>query len=164
MPRTKTPIGAALAAVADDLRDVDGPRCVVLVTDGGETCGGDPAAAIAELRAGGIDATVNIVGFALEDGPLKDQMMAWAAAGHGRTSMPLVPTSWSPRWPPRVSAPFRVDGPDGEVYEAARSAAAPSRSIRGHTRVEVLTDPVIEFEDVVVEGGESVILELPQTE
>jgi hypothetical protein len=34
----KTPIGASLAKVADDLRDVHGERLVILVTDGEETC------------------------------------------------------------------------------------------------------------------------------
>ncbi|MEJ7901912.1 MAG: VWA domain-containing protein, partial [Thermomicrobiales bacterium] len=40
----RTPIGAALESVAVDLGPGDGPKIVVLVTDGEETCDGDPAA------------------------------------------------------------------------------------------------------------------------
>ncbi|MGN6486340.1 MAG: hypothetical protein ACTHLT_00790, partial [Devosia sp.] len=47
----KTPIAASLRAVADDLREATGPRVVVLVTDGEETCGGDPRAEIEALVA-----------------------------------------------------------------------------------------------------------------
>jgi hypothetical protein len=38
----KTPLAAALERVATDLGGVDGPKIVVLVTDGEETCGGNP--------------------------------------------------------------------------------------------------------------------------
>ena len=51
--RVNTPLGAALGRVAADLRDATGPRIVVLVTDGEETCGGDPRGAIAGLVAQG---------------------------------------------------------------------------------------------------------------
>ena len=44
--RAKTPIGASLLAAKDDLAGVEGPATVVLVTDGEETCEGDPPAAI----------------------------------------------------------------------------------------------------------------------
>ena len=133
----------------------------MLVTDGGETCGGDPAATIAELRAGGIDVTVNIVGFALEDGALKDQMIAWADVRSGTYFDAAGADELVTAMAAAVSAPFRVYGPDGEVFEGGTIGGGPIRDRSGTYRVEVLTDPVIEFEEVVVEGGQSVILELP---
>jgi len=66
----KTPIGAALDQVANDLAGVKGPKIIVLVTDGEETCGGDPATSIKRLTAQGFDVQVNIVGVAL-DGDLR---------------------------------------------------------------------------------------------
>ena len=63
----KTPIGASLDKAADDLKSVTGEKLIVLVTDGEETCGGDPAAAIERLRKAGIGTRVSIVGFALDD-------------------------------------------------------------------------------------------------
>ena len=67
-----------------DLAGVEGPVTVVLVTDGEETCDGDPKAAIAELERAGFNVRVNIVGFAIDDMLLKEQFEDWAQAGGGR--------------------------------------------------------------------------------
>ena len=79
----KTPIGASLEAVAEDLAGVEGRAVVVLVTDGEETCGGDPAAAIAKLKASGFQVSLNIVGFAIDEFALEQQFREWARLGNG---------------------------------------------------------------------------------
>jgi hypothetical protein len=79
----KTPIGASLDKAADDLRSVTGEKLIVLVTDGEETCGGDPAAAIANLRKAGVTTRVSIVGFALDDATLAATFRRWSDAGGG---------------------------------------------------------------------------------
>jgi hypothetical protein len=53
------------------------------VTDGEETCGGDPKAAIQSLRASGMDVRVNIVGFAVDEVVLKETFREWARVGNG---------------------------------------------------------------------------------
>ncbi len=84
MNLAKTPIADSLARVADDLAGAKGERVVVLITDGEETCGGDPAATIEKLREAGIELRVNIVGFALDDTELKNAFRYWASLGGGR--------------------------------------------------------------------------------
>ncbi len=79
----KTPIGASLDKAADDLKSVSGEKLIVLVTDGEETCGGDPAAAIANLRKAGVTTRISIVGFALDDKALADTFRRWSDAGGG---------------------------------------------------------------------------------
>jgi hypothetical protein len=79
----KTPIGASLEKAADDLKSITGEKLIVLVTDGEETCGGDPAAAIAKLRKAGIGTRVSIVGFALDDQQLAGTFRRWSDAGGG---------------------------------------------------------------------------------
>ena len=79
----KTPIGASLDKAADDLASVTGEKLIVLVTDGEETCGGDPAAAIERLRKAGIGTRVSIVGFALDDEKLATTFRRWSDAGGG---------------------------------------------------------------------------------
>jgi hypothetical protein len=79
----KTPIGASLDKAADDLKSVKGEKLIVLVTDGEETCGADPAAAIERLRKAGISTRVSIVGFALEDETLAATFRRWSDAGGG---------------------------------------------------------------------------------
>ncbi len=80
----KTPIGDSLRKVAADLASASGPRLVILVTDGEETCGGNPEQAIRDLVAAGIDARVSIVGFAIDELMLKESFEAWATLGGGR--------------------------------------------------------------------------------
>ncbi|MEM6663371.1 MAG: VWA domain-containing protein [Pseudomonadota bacterium] len=79
----KTPIGDALSYVTEDLKDIDGPRLIILLTDGEETCDGDASAEIAKLRAAGFDVQVNIVGFAIDDEELAATFARWAAEGGG---------------------------------------------------------------------------------
>jgi hypothetical protein len=79
----KTPIGASLDKAADDLKSVNGEKLIVLVTDGEETCGGDPAASIERLRKAGIGTRVSIVGFALDDEKLATTFRRWSDAGGG---------------------------------------------------------------------------------
>jgi hypothetical protein len=67
IPRSvRTPLAAAIAAVGDDLAGVTGPRVVVVVSDGRESCGGDPEAAVRSLIDQGFDVSVNVVGLGLD--------------------------------------------------------------------------------------------------
>jgi len=79
----KTPIGASLAKVTDDLKSVTGEKLVVLITDGEETCGGDPAAEIEKLRKAGVGTRISIVGFALDDQKLAATFRRWSDLGGG---------------------------------------------------------------------------------
>lgn len=83
MNLAKTPIAASLAKVTEDLDGAKAPLLVILMTDGEETCGGDPKAAIESLRAGGVDVRVNIVGFAIDEVGLKETFARWAQVGNG---------------------------------------------------------------------------------
>ena len=61
----KTPLTAAVKQAAQALEYTEGKTKVVLITDGVETCGGDPCALGKELKAAGPDFTVDVVGFGL---------------------------------------------------------------------------------------------------
>ncbi|SIT56488.1 von Willebrand factor type A [Mesorhizobium prunaredense] len=61
----KTPLTSAVRQAADALRYTEDKATVILITDGLETCKGDPCALGKELRAAGVDFTVNVVGFGL---------------------------------------------------------------------------------------------------
>ncbi len=66
-PRGKTPIASALRMAADAIPQSDRPANVLLISDGLETCGGDPCAAAGELAERGIDTRVHVVGFDLTE-------------------------------------------------------------------------------------------------
>jgi len=83
MNLAKTPIAATLAKAGAELAGKSGAHLLILLTDGEETCDGDPAAVIASLSAGGLDVRVNIVGFAIDELMLRETFQEWASLGNG---------------------------------------------------------------------------------
>jgi len=83
-PLGQTPIAYALNQAARDFGANQDDRAVVLVTDGIESCGGDPVQAARELREQGI--MVHLIGFGLGNGADEDtaslQAVANASGGH----------------------------------------------------------------------------------
>lgn len=70
-PKGYTPIAYSLEQSRNDLLDVgvgkEAKRVIILLTDGEETCDGDPVAVLKKLKAEGFDLTVYTVGFAVEE-------------------------------------------------------------------------------------------------
>jgi Mg-chelatase subunit ChlD len=69
-----TPIAYTLRQVQRDFGRAQGEKLVILVTDGKEECGGSPSAVVSELVAKGIKIRLNIVGFALAEAAVKQEM------------------------------------------------------------------------------------------
>ncbi|MCA0059739.1 vWA domain-containing protein [Mesorhizobium sp. B261B1A] len=61
----KTPLTSAVKQAAEALKYTEDKATVVLITDGLETCGGDPCALGKELESSGVDFTADVVGFGL---------------------------------------------------------------------------------------------------
>jgi Mg-chelatase subunit ChlD len=83
-PLGQTPIAYALNQAARDFGTLQDDRALVLVTDGIESCGGDPVQAARELREQGI--TVHLIGFGFGNTADEDtaslQAVANASGGH----------------------------------------------------------------------------------
>jgi hypothetical protein len=149
-----TPLGAALDQVANDLAGADGPKIVVLVTDGEETCGGDPRGAIERLVAQGIDVHVNIVGFALDDEELKREFQRWARIGNGQYIDAGNAEELDEAMRRAVAPPYRVLDAAGKVVATGVVGGSSIRVPPGTYTVEVLTEPVQRIEGVVIAAGE----------
>lgn len=156
----RTPLGAALAQVANDLADAGEPRLVVLVSDGEETCDGDPAAAIQGLVDQGVEVRVNIVGFALDDEALRTQFRQWAELGNGAYFDATSASELGEALEQALQPPFRVLGADGEVVARGIVGGEPVAIPAGTYTVEVLSEPVRSIEDVSVGGGEDLVVRL----
>lgn len=66
VPRGYTPIGASLRKAAEQLPD-SGPRSIVLVSDGIDTCSPPPPCEVAaELAADGVDLRIHTIGFQVD--------------------------------------------------------------------------------------------------
>ena len=111
----KTAIGASLEQVASDLSSVQGERLVILLTDGEETCGGDPAAAIDKLKKSGATVRVNIVGFAIEDPKLAVTFSHWASLGNGSYFDAKDAAGLSNALTQSMRSTFEVVTPQGQV-------------------------------------------------
>lgn len=112
---SKTPLAASLARVSEDLDGVNGERVVVLVTDGEETCDGDPEAAIRNLIASGVDVRVNIVGFAIDEYALQKTFERWAQLGNGTYIDAQNASDLADAVGQSVNAPFEVLDAGGHV-------------------------------------------------
>jgi Ca-activated chloride channel family protein len=81
-PRGYTPIGQSLRTAADAL-PAEGPRSIVLVSDGEDTCAPpDPCEVAEELAERGVDLRIHAVGFDV-DGPARQQLSCVAQVTGG---------------------------------------------------------------------------------
>ncbi len=62
-PTGSTPLTEAVKLAAQTLDYQTRPATILLVTDGKETCGGEPCELAADLAANGFDTTVHVIGF-----------------------------------------------------------------------------------------------------
>jgi len=81
-PKGMTPLTASLTKAAELLAEGEGEATVLLVSDGIETCAGDPCAAVAVLRDKGLKLVVHVVGFDVK-GAAVEQLQCIARAGGG---------------------------------------------------------------------------------
>ena len=88
-PKRGTPLADAIrraGAVASD----SAPSVLVIVSDGGDSCGGDPCAAARSVRAAKPNVTINVID--LSDTPADRQVLQCiASAGGGRVLSPGDP-------------------------------------------------------------------------
>jgi hypothetical protein len=154
----KTPIARSLELVADDLAGTSGPSVVVLVTDGEETCGGDPAAAVKQLRGLGFEVRVDIVGFAIDDDDLESEFRYWADLGGGRYHDAADAAALASSIRESLRASFAVLDDGGETVATGTLGGEPLRLPAGTYRLRV--EGQEEGAPVTVFAGEEAVLDL----
>lgn len=149
-----TPIAASLAAVADDLSKAGGARQVILITDGEESCGGDPAEAVRQLRDGG-PLTLAIVSLALEPDALavfealaEEVGASYVDVGSYEALSTAIAEALNPA--------YEVYDLEGNLVAQGRVGGEAVELPMGLYRVRVLSAPVEVFDNVRVPGDGSV--------
>jgi hypothetical protein len=164
MNLARTPIGESLRLVGEDLEEADGQRLVVLITDGEETCDGDPAASIRFLKDEGLDVRVNIVGLAIDDETLKSEFEEWARLGGGLYFDASSEEELGQALEQALRPKFQVLGPAGDVVAEGTVGSDPVSLPVGVYTVNVLGNPIQVFTNVQIQseqeqrltvGGES---------
>lgn len=77
-----TPLAGAIQKAGEMSSSYDGTTTIYIVSDGAETCDGDPIQGSKDLVAKNADSSVNIIGFDV-DGKTENQLKAVAEAGNG---------------------------------------------------------------------------------
>jgi Ca-activated chloride channel homolog len=81
-PKGMTPITFSVQKVAEGLKGIANETTIILVSDGEETCKGDPCALVRELKASGIKFVMHVIGFDVNE-KQKAQLSCIARAGGG---------------------------------------------------------------------------------
>ena len=82
-PVGKTPLSRSILQVAAGIRLHDAETTIILVSDGIDTCGGDPCKVVAELKKSGLNFVLHTVGLDVES-KAEQQLQCMAKAGGGR--------------------------------------------------------------------------------
>jgi hypothetical protein len=79
----QTPVAAALEKAAAAMRSLAGDKTIVLISDGVDTCNGDPVRAAERIREEmGIDVNIQVAGLGVDESA-KEQLKETASAGGG---------------------------------------------------------------------------------
>lgn len=160
MNLARTPIADSLKAIESDLKGASTGAAIILVTDGEETCGGDPAKVIKDLQAKGFDVNLNIVGFAIDDATLAGQFESWADLGGGRYFAADDQEGLSTAIEEALRIPFTVYDQGGNNVAQGQVGGKPVQLEQGFYRVVVNTSPSQTFDKIDVQGERDVVLKL----
>ena len=162
-PGGATPIALALELAKGDFEAVPDPKLILLVSDGMETCDGDPVSAAKDLLQTGYDLRIHVVGFDIgQQLPARDQLIEIArstgglyydarSSGELRRALSLV-------------APFSYTVYDEEgsvVFEGRIGEDGPSL-LAGIYTVVIDTSPPITLTSVVVQDQSTTLITVEQ--
>lgn len=160
---SQTPIADALRQVASDLED-GGGGTVILITDGEESCGGDPSAAVDELRAAGIDVNLTIVTLGVESAEVRAGFEALAERAGGA----FAPADDTEQLRTEVEAAlypaFEVLDASGTVVATGRVGSGSVELPVGAYAVRVPGTPPTVIRDVRIRGDDAVTVTLEEGE
>lgn len=139
-----TPLAGAIEEAADKSSSMDGATAIYIVSDGKETCGGDPVKA-AEQAASDKTGIINVIGFDVDE-ESENQLADVAAAGRGEyyaaNSAADLQTTIEYEWLPSnldlAWAPVNIPPNGWEVgdeYDRQRQVLANITNIMGNEEV-----------------------------
>ena len=143
-PTGQTPIAYALSQAGRDFGTLQSDRAIVLVSDGIESCGGDPVEAARALREQGI--VVHLIGFGLGSAADEDtaSLRAVASASGGRYVTAGSAEELKAALAQTVATSFSVYRGDTEIAGGSLGSADVMLLPEGDYRVQVHSSPPVE--------------------
>ena len=132
-----------------------GQKLVILLTDGEETCDGDPESVLRTLRASGLDIKMYIVGFALDDENLVEQFKNWASLGGGKYYDAQNERDLQTALHQSVTPRFEVKNSLGEVMLGGYIGEKKNNILPGEYVISLPDYPEIKPEKIKVLSGQS---------
>jgi Ca-activated chloride channel family protein len=158
-PNGMTPIGASLQQVAEDLKGAQGDILVVLVSDGDETCSGDPAVVAAQVHASNPKIKFDVIGFNVGPEAWRARLNGVAQGGGGSYFDAVNATQLVDALQQAVALTYRVlDSQRQEVYQGALGSSTTLPA--GRYTVEISGESPLTIGDISVGGGQPALLEL----
>jgi len=143
-PTGQTPIAYALSQAGSDFGALESDRAIVLVSDGIESCGGDPVQAARALREQGI--IVHLIGFGMDNAADEDaaSLRAVADASGGRYVTASSAEELKAALAQTVATSFSVYRGDTEVATGSLGSANTMVLPEGDYRVQLHSSPPVE--------------------
>ncbi|MEI6777877.1 MAG: VWA domain-containing protein [Chloroflexales bacterium] len=156
--RSNTPIGSSLAALSADLVGVKGQTLVVLLSDGEESCNGDPVAEATRLHTDNPNIRVSVVGFDIAP-EFQTRLAAIADAGGGTYFGAADVNQLATALRQTIALNYRVY--DSKGREIGHSSAGESLKLAaGSYRVVIGGDPPLLEQTVDIRKGVATLMAL----
>lgn len=149
-----TPLGESLRLAADDLKSAEGSTVVILVTDGLESCNGDPIAAAADFVAGTDQRKVHVIGFALNDPAASDKLREIATKGNGLYFDAGNAQQLAEALRQTIVLSYQVLDAENQEAASGTVGSAPVELKPGEYTLKINANPPIERKLNVTSGGE----------
>jgi Mg-chelatase subunit ChlD len=143
-PTGQTPIAYALNQAGRDFDGLDSDRAIVLVSDGIESCGGDPVQAASDLREQGV--IVHLIGFGMANAKDEDMasLQAISYASGGRYVTASSAQELKAALAETVATAFSVYQGDTEVASGSLGSADAMLLPEGEYRIQLHSSPPVE--------------------
>ncbi|MFY9551811.1 MAG: PA14 domain-containing protein [Thermoanaerobaculia bacterium] len=162
-PKGDTPLVYSVLQAPGDLKELGGGS-VVLITDGEETCHGNPEAAAKELKGTGTDVTLDIVGFTLKGKRVERQLTAFAesAGGHYYSAQSGEALSRALMVAAMEKISYRVLDASGHQVAKGEAGRGRKELLPGRYRIVVQAPGKELVEEVRVVAGSGTVLTVAQ--
>jgi hypothetical protein len=154
-----TPTGAALEALADDLRGAEGSSVAILVSDGEENCGGDPVAASRALVEANPQLRIHVIGLDIGDAGAAARLREIARVGRGSYFAVDSTTNLAEALREAVQLSYSVLSLSGEPMASGQVGGSALQLTPGSYRILLDSDPPVELV-TSVRGDDQTILRL----
>jgi hypothetical protein len=154
---SRTPIEQTLRQAAEDIGSIQNDVLIILVSDGDETCGGDPAKAAADLRAAHPNVRVSVIGFGIGEPTWQQRLRAIAEQGGGDYFDAADAAQLADALQQAVQITYRVvDARGHEVFSGPVGSAAESLPV-GEYAIEVNGSTPFKMSRVRVSGTQTTV-------